>query len=172
MSNLFLTLSVLLLTACGSGGNGGAASQASLPVNDPIPGVAAPTPTPALAPQALTYYSRTTSLGVPGGFTFFTGSCMNYGLNTYCWDDGEKRIQNLNYCSFWNIGDCTAGNKADYMAVPKVLSVNLIAEFNHTLLNYTASQVLTGVPTNVNCTDDGTTLDCGTFQIDLTQVSL
>lgn len=167
MKALILILSTMTLTACGSGGGGaGAASDVAT-----TPAIVSPTPVPAPTPQALTYYSYTNSFGIPGGYTAMTGSCMEYNSNTYCWDDGEKQIWNSNYCSYWQVGGCTVASSTDVMADPVVLSVNRIATL--TGAAHSPSQILSGgTPTSVTCTDDGSTLDCGSVQVDLTQVAL
>ena len=172
-----LILAMTDLTACGSGGGSSPQSQSIVGAQPSTPDIVAtptpvPTPTPAPTPQALTYYSRTTSLGSPGGYVYYTGSCMNYGINTYCWDDGEKPVFGDLYCSFWNIGDCTYYSKTDTMAAPTVLSVNLVAELTHALAISSPTTVLSGTPTNVSCTQTNETLDCGSFQIDLGQTPL
>ena len=185
MKSKIMILSLIFVGCSGSGGGGTSPAQVNAGPQVVVDPIAAPTPTPAPTatpipsptPQELNYYSVTEELGIPRGYTQFTGSCMQYQSKTYCWDDGEKEIQSANYCSFWgdprtaNPGNCTATTKNDDMSAPTLITANLLSLMNtHVLNEQTPTLVLAnGIETPVSCTDNGTTLDCISFSIDLTQ---
>lgn len=155
-----------------------AASPTATPTSSPSP-IPSATPLPTATPISLTYYSRNYSLGPPGGETTVTGSCVNYGSNTYCWDGGEVLITSeLDvYCSYFGVtsmvGNCTfSSSNIDLMAQPTVVSINLLNDMvGHAFL--TPTQVLaTGTPKQNSCSLSGSNLVCTDFTINLAQVPL
>lgn len=183
----------LLNSGCSGGGGGSAnapplvpvvVSPTATPVATPTQVASSPTatPQPTATPVAVdpTVYSLTYMVD----YASFTGSCMQYGSNTYCWDDGFKQAcvapGNCHY-SFWQVttapGSCDGNCTSDLLTnSPTLVDTNLISYMQNSLsgaTHTTPSFVLsTGTPQEVSCSLLGNILTCPTFSINLAQVSL
>lgn len=111
-----------------------------------------------------------------------TAYCTEYESQTYCWDDGIQTIPswtynhftytNMNY-TFWGLNGtsssfstCSGGCSQDFLQNPTLINPQLrseitIAETNDVLDN--------GTMTQVTCTEDNNTLNCGSFTLNLNQ---
>jgi hypothetical protein len=168
--NFFLVLS---LTACAGKSGGSAAVQAQLPAPVGAPVGAAPVVTPPqpVAPTTvqLTLYADTVSTmlserGVSYPFTM-TGYCTVYESNTYCWDDGLKipnPADQSEALDFW--GEVMVNSETPTLWTP---ALDGAGTFQHTAQNVFDN----GVASQVTCSILEQTLDCGTFTIDLNQVT-
>jgi hypothetical protein len=163
----------------------------------PVPSVIDPTPTPSPTPSAqsasVTVYSITQTKAplqpYPSKTITVTGSCLVYLTKTYCFDDGLKTISAgpgfnpANWTTygytFWGVGQaggmansqtCWGGCVTDSMSQPTEVTVDQsnLMQTQEIETGVTMSDVFSsGTAAQVNCTDDGTTLDCGTFQVTL-----
>lgn len=156
------------------------------PVVDPTPTPAA-TPAPSAQATTVTVYSVTQTMAPQGSFPSwkitFTGSCTVYLTKTYCWDDGIKTlhipgIPSSTY-TFWSVGHaagvlnsttCHGACDSDTMTQPTEVTVevaSLMQVFEYETGIAPSNVFSAGVATQASCTDDGTTLDCGSFQVTL-----
>lgn len=168
----------------------------SQPVSNPT-STPSSSPSPTSSPIALTYYSRSTTIAPVAGHSLdtvtLTGSCIVYTGNTYCWDNGVQEIDETvshlttqYYYTYFSMGRqtptgllgiCWGGCPVDAMSVPTVIDMALGNDIttSYTTDHYaqnTVATVLTGIATQVTCTEDNGLLDCGDFTIDLNQVGL
>lgn len=150
--------------------------------------VAAPA-SPSVTTVTGSYFTKTKSEAPITGWSTKTytaqGSCLVYQSKTYCWDDGLKVLQwtsgghtygPYGY-TYFGVGTIANGSQtfqgqgalvSDLAVSPRVIT----ASMESNMLVSSSTVLTTGAPTSVTCTDDGSTLNCGTFSIDLNQSPL
>lgn len=183
-----ILISLVALTACGQVPVSPAISvQAKAQAPNPQASATAPTidpsPSSAALPFPMTYFAATRTVAPQAGWPAKTytavGYCITYLTKTYCWDDGIHKTTIPNFdgqYSYFNMNWdgrqyalADGGLTTDLMTSPTFISegisINLAPNVVHTVLT-------TGTAHDVSCIDNGSTLDCGDFQIDLTQAVL
>lgn len=185
---------LLTLSGCQSGGGGGGSASAGVAASPDAPTPAAspsptPTPTPSASitgqPVTVTYYSKTSTTAPVNGWPLktvtMTGHCMIYASRTYCWDSGLTTLAQWNSNSNWygpysytyfgygDTGHCSGGCTGDPISTPSHLSQQLINNIPAQTINDIFNL---GTGATLNCTDDGSTVDCGAFQIDLNRADI
>lgn len=183
MKRLDLILIIALswsLSACNDGGGGGSSSSASSAVSAPADTTTTDggNTTPS-AGVSVTYYSLSNTEAPVSGWSSKTftgvGSCAIVNSVTYCWDDGIKTISTWSfnssffgpyYNTFWGYqtssSTCINGCTADFYSSPQKITATLMARLGASNIN---AVINTGTPTTVTCTDNGSSLDCGSFTI-------
>lgn len=144
--------------------------------------------TPA-APVGLnvTYYKLARTEAPIGGWptkTYTaTGYCVQYVSRTYCWDDGIKTVNippafvyNYTFWGFHGTGPsswnyCHGGCGTDVLTSPTYVNAVLNTNINSNSQSTVSAVLNTGIPKTVSCFDDGSTLSCGDFTIDLNQTA-
>ena len=153
------------------------------PTPSPTPG---PSPSPTPVAVTLSVYSVTKTMAPQSNYSFikvtFTGSCAIYLTKTYCWDDGIKTVMYFGspfYYSFWGVGaangvanstTCWGSCVNDTMAQPTEVTADqavLMQVFEYET-GVTVSNVFsTGVQSQVDCQETGSTLTCGSLVVNL-----
>lgn len=153
--------------------------------------VVAPPAAPVVSqyPSSLTYYTITGTQMLNNRTTtaVMKGSCVVWGNDTYCWDDGIKvvsvaqgsRPAELFNFSFWGMtsanvalnvpyGACSGNCQVDFMTTPNLMTASLETAASDSF--DTVRDVLAnGTAKTVSCTHHDSELDCGDFVIALNQ---
>lgn len=175
-TKILSVIAALILSSCGSGGGGGATQARDL--------VPAQPEQPIVPPQnpnvSVTVFKlQKTEAPVNGWVTktyTASGSCFIYSGKTYCFDDGVKTLQwtqnNVTYgpytYTYWSrnasLGHCHGGCDSDYFTTPKEMTNNVVTAVGNQNINAVFNQ---GQSSALSCEDNGQTLNCGQFLINL-----
>ncbi len=186
MKTILILISALMFTAC-SGGGGGSNSASEAPrIVQPGSGDQGNGNPVTDPPEAvsITYYKRSRTDAPINGWINKTytavGSCLQYELKTYCWDDGIQTIDftanQFHYgpytYNYWNLQrapngnyqSCSGGCLNSYMQSPTMITQTLL----QAIPQQNITQILsTGTAVQVVCTKQNQVLSCGSFSVNL-----
>jgi hypothetical protein len=194
MKTIICALMMMALTACGHSGGGSQADMTTPGGSSPnlIPG---PTPTPSPGPSptptpvqtTLTVFSDSATYTdnsiMPNVPVTVTGYCTLYANHIYCWDDGSHAVvypnspgfvqaefnyfnQEVAFGDLISCGTYCVASRIDGLTQPTSLATLIGSTSVGSVISPAVNNLMmVGTQSQVTCTDNGTSLDCGTFTL-------